>query len=296
MPELPEVQTVVSTLQPRLLGRRVASVHLRLAKILTPPDANLANLLTGRTIAAIGRRGKRIVFILDDQSRFYIHLGMTGRLTVEPPDAPLLPHTHLILAVDGPSSKPKASISASSRTRKDRPPSPSGLHLRFRDPRQFGGVWWLGREQTGDERMGPEPLTLSAGQLARRLSRTRRAIKSALLDQTLVAGLGNIYVDESLFASGIHPLQPANTLSPQQVGRLSRAIKTILNRAIRHHGSTLRDYVDAEGRAGAFQKIHRVYARADLPCRHCHTPIQRIVLGGRSTHFCPCCQPPTTSP
>jgi formamidopyrimidine-DNA glycosylase len=138
--------------------------------------------------------------------------------------------------------------------------------------------------------MGPEPLTLRPKQLAQRLSNTRRAIKNALLDQNLIAGLGNIYVDESLHAAGVHPLTPANELDWPAVLRLNRGIKSTLRRALRHRGSTLRDYVDAEGGPGAFQKLHRVYDRAGQPCRECKSSIVRIVLGGRSTCFCPKCQ------
>jgi formamidopyrimidine-DNA glycosylase len=139
--------------------------------------------------------------------------------------------------------------------------------------------------------MGPEPLTIRPEQLARQLSRTRRAIKNALLDQNLIAGLGNIYVDESLFGAQIHPLARADRLTADQIRRLSRAIKSTLRRALRHRGSTLRDYVDAEGAAGSFQKLHRVYDREGLPCLNCGESIERIVVGARSTHFCPACQP-----
>jgi formamidopyrimidine-DNA glycosylase len=223
--------------------------------------------LQGRRVESVTRRGKRIVFTLDDGNRFYVHLGMTGQLTVTQRDAAVLPHTHVELELD------------------------NGERLRFRDPRRFGGVWWLGRDAiAADDGMGPEPLNLRPAQLFRRMHKTTRAVKNALMDQTVVAGLGNIYVDESLFAAGIHPLTPANELSVEQVGRLNRAIKTTLRRAIRHRGSTLRDYMDAEGGSGAFQKLHRVYDRAGEPCRKCRRPIERIVLGGRSTHFCPKCQ------
>jgi formamidopyrimidine-DNA glycosylase len=139
--------------------------------------------------------------------------------------------------------------------------------------------------------MGPEPLTLRASDLSPRLSNTRRAIKTALLDQRIIAGIGNIYADESLFESRIHPTTPANRLKPDQIKNLSRAIKLILRRAIKHKGSSLRDYVDADGESGAFQRLHRVYDRKGHPCPRCQTPIKRIVLGGRSTHFCPTCQP-----
>ncbi|HZK83021.1 MAG TPA: zinc finger domain-containing protein, partial [Humisphaera sp.] len=159
------------------------------------------------------------------------------------------------------------------------------------DPRRFGGVWWLGTEDFAAG-MGPEPLSVIPKQLAKLLSRTTRAIKNALLDQSVVAGLGNIYVDESLFAAGIHPLIPADKLNKDQIARLNRAIKATLRKALRHRGSTLRDYRDSDGNSGAFQKLHRVYDRAGKPCAICKTKIERIVLGGRSTHFCPKCQRP----
>ncbi|HZN65914.1 MAG TPA: zinc finger domain-containing protein, partial [Tepidisphaeraceae bacterium] len=128
-------------------------------------------------------------------------------------------------------------------------------------------------------------------QLARQLARTTRAVKNALMDQRVVAGLGNIYVDESLFAAGIHPLAPADRLTAEQIAQLNRAIKLTLRRALRHRGSTLRDYLDAEGNAGGFQRLHRVYDRAGQPCRSCKSLVERIVLSGRSTHFCSRCQP-----
>ena len=271
MPELPEVQTVVTTLAPHVTGRRIARVvHLR-ADMVTPANFQLSRALRGRTIERISRRGKRIVFHLDDGNLFFIHLGMTGRLSVEPPGAARLIHTHLILDLDVRGGR-------------------GGSELRFRDPRRFGEIRWLGCDAC-DERMGPEPLAMRTSQLAAKLSRTTRAIKNALMDQNVVAGLGNIYVDESLFDAHIHPVAPANELSPAQVVLLTKSIKRVLRRAIRHRGSTLRDSLDADGNAGAFQRLHRVYDRKGDPCPRCRTPIERIVLGGRSTHFCPRCQP-----
>lgn len=265
MPELPEVQTVVTTLKPRLQGRRIAAVRLARRDIVQPEDVDLPALLSGRTVRSVDRRGKRIVITLDDSNRFFIHLGMTGRLTACEASEPVPPHTHLTLELEDAS------------------------HVRFRDPRRFGGVWWLGQVAC-DEGMGPEPLKVSPRQLAARLARTTRAIKNVLLDQSVLAGLGNIYVDESLFGANVHPLTPANRLTVEQVAKLNRSIKATLRRAIRHRGSTLRDYRDADGTVGAFQKLHRVYGREGEPCRVCRTPIERILLGGRSTHFCPRCQ------
>jgi formamidopyrimidine-DNA glycosylase len=265
MPELPEVQTVVSTLRPRIIGRRIQRLTLHRTDIVTPQDIDLRKLLTNRTVTDLTRRGKRIVFTLDDGQRFYIHLGMSGRLTIEADDAPLGKHTHLVIQLD------------------------DGKEIRFRDPRRFCGIWWLGSEDPGGT-MGPEPLDVTINVLIEKLSRTKRAIKNVLLDQTVLAGIGNIYADEALFEAGIHPLTRADKLNGEQARRLHAAINKILRRAIKHRGSTLRDYVDAEGGKGAFQKLHRVYDRANKPCPTCKTPIKRLVLGGRSTHFCPSCQ------
>jgi formamidopyrimidine-DNA glycosylase len=266
MPELPEVQTVVTTLAPRVTRRRIRKVvHMRGDMVTAPAGFDFAQAITGRTIRDVSRRGKRIIFALDDANTFFIHLGMTGRLMVEKKDAPLAIHTHLILDLG------------------------DGHQLRFRDPRRFGEIRWLGCESC-DERMGPEPLTMRPSQLAAKLAKTTRAIKNALMDQNVVAGLGNIYVDESLHDSRIHPLTLADELTTMQVSALTKSIKRVLKRAITHRGSTLRDYADADGNAGRFQRLHRVYDRKGKPCWRCKTPIERIVVGGRSTHFCPRCQ------
>ena len=264
MPELPEVETIVRTLHPRVIGRTIDGVRILRPDIIQPANIDLASNISYRKIVSLQRRGKKIVFELDDAARFYIHLGMSGRLTIETPDTPIRPHTHLVLRI-------------------------AGGDIRFVDPRRFGGVFWLGTDGRADAGLGPEPLNLRTGELASRLIKTRRSIKTALLDQKLVAGLGNIYADEALFTAGIDPRVPANKLSAPQVARLNRSIKTVLNRAIRHRGSTLRDYRDANGRKGNFQKIHKVYHREGKPCVVCGTPIKRIVLAGRSTHFCPKC-------
>jgi formamidopyrimidine-DNA glycosylase len=266
MPELPEVQTVVDTLRPQVVGRRIARVTLHRTDIVTPKQIDLPKLLTNHMVTDLTRRGKRIVFTLDDGNRFYIHLGMSGRLTMESDEKPMQKHTHLVIEFD---SDP--------------------LRLRFKDPRRFGGIWWLGNDEPAGT-MGPEPLHVKLDVLQEKLSRTTRAIKNVLLDQTVLAGIGNIYADEALFDAGIHPLARADKLSGDQIKRLHTSIKKTLRRAIKHRGSTLRDYVDAKGQKGGFQKLHRVYDRADEPCPTCNSKIRRIVLGGRSTHFCPKCQ------
>ena len=271
MPELPEVETVVRTLRPRLVGKTVANVDLLRPDIVRSVEKDLATRLRSRTVTDITRRGKKILIHLDDGA-VCVHLGMTGRLTIDPHDAPPPPHTHMIWRLQDATGKPLTD------------------QLRFRDPRRFGGVWWLTTCADAEQNLGPEPLLIRPAQLAQKLARTRRPIKPALLDQRLLAGLGNIYVDEALHEAKIHPLSLTCDLRPEQVAALTRAIKLILRRAIRHRGSTLRDYVDADGQKGGFQSLHRVYDRAGHPCPRCKTPIERIVLGGRSTHFCPRCQ------
>jgi len=275
MPELPEVQTVVSTLRPRVSGVRVKRVRLHRTDIVSPAGTDLAPLLEGRAITGVERRAKRIVFTLDGCEQFYVHLGMTGQLTVEAATAPVRTHTHLVVELEG------SGVGVQSSATKQ--------ELRFRDPRRFGGVFWLGCE-SADRGLGPEPLTLKPGRLAKQLAGTRRAIKAALLDQAVIAGIGNIYADEALYLAGIHPLTPANELSGEQVARLNRAIKLTLRRAIKARGSTLRDFVDADNAPGGYRAKHQVYDREGERCRECRGVIERIVLTGRSTCFCPRCQ------
>ena len=199
MPELPEVESVVRAIGPLLRGARLGRVRLSRRDILEPPGTDLAACLKGRSVRTVERRGKKIVFLLDNHHRFYIHLGMTGRLTIEPADAPLRKHTHLLIEF-------------------------AAGTLRFVDPRRFGGIWWLGKDGVADQDMGPEPLQLPAAELRRRLAATGRIIKSAWLDQTILAGIGNSYADEALFLAGIRPQRRADRLSPQQTARLSRSI------------------------------------------------------------------------
>lgn len=267
MPELPEVQTVVASIAPHLIGRTVRAVRVHRPQVIRPEGVCLPDLLQGRQVLAVRRRGKRIILELDNGRRLFIHLGMTGRLSID--HAAPRPHTHLEIDVsDGGAAR----------------------RLAFSDPRRFGGVFWLG-DGAADEGLGPEPLEIAPTELHARLRRTRRPLKAALLDQALIAGLGNIYVDESLHRAGLHPLLRACRVSAARAVDLCRAIRATLRAAIRAGGSTLRDYADAGGRPGGFQAAHRVYGRAGLPCPACAAPVRRIVVAGRSTHFCPTCQP-----
>ncbi len=271
MPELPEVETIVRTLRPSLVARTLRGIaHLR-PDIVRCGTPDVPRRLQGRRVKGVNRHGKRICIQLDDQSILMIQLGMSGQLTIDEATAPVRPHTHFIVDIAG-----------------KRAGSPH-LQLRYRDPRRFGGIRLCTNDDARD-RLGPEPLDMRASEFAASLSRTRRAVKTALLDQALIAGIGNIYADEALFETAIHPATPANRLGPYQTTRLARAIKRVLRRAILHRGSTLRDYVDVNGQSGRFQNLHRVYGQAGNPCQRCGNRIERFVMGGRSTHFCPFCQ------
>jgi formamidopyrimidine-DNA glycosylase len=264
MPELPEVETVVRTLAPHVVGRRIVGVpHLR-SDMLRPTPIDFPKALAGQNIADLRRRAKRIVFTLASGDRFFIHLGMTGRLTIEDSATATVPHTHLIADLD------------------------TGRQLRLSDPRRFGEIVWLGKSD--HDQVGPEPLTLRPSNLMARLGKTRRAIKTALLDQKMIAGIGNIYADEALHRAEIHPERTGASLTHEEIRRLNRAIKAVLNNAIRAGGSSIRDYVNADGAKGGFQNSHKVYDREGKPCRKCRGAIVRITLGGRSTHYCPNCQ------
>ncbi|MFN4242541.1 MAG: bifunctional DNA-formamidopyrimidine glycosylase/DNA-(apurinic or apyrimidinic site) lyase [Tepidisphaerales bacterium] len=283
MPELPEVQAVVASLRPHVPGctiRRVEQGRRDIASLdafrRTPhAGLDLAPLLHGRTLVDVARRGKRIIFPLDDGAAFYVHLGMTGRLVLRegPSAVHPLPHTHLTLELH-----PSGASAAT-------------LALSFADPRRFGRIVFLPPGTPPDADLGPEPFDLDAASFHARLRRTRRPLKSALLDQSLLAGLGNIYADESLHLAGLHPRRRTHTLRPAESQALLRAIQGVLTAAIAAGGSTLRDYRDANGRAGTFVHQHRVYGRGGQPCVTCHTPICTISLAQRSTHFCPTCQP-----
>lgn len=272
MPELPEVQTVVNTLLPRVLNAHITQAQLLHAGIVRPAGTDLPRHLRGRRIIAIDRRGKRIVVALQPAGRLLIHLGMTGRLTVRPVGAERRLHTHMVLHLARPHAAP--------------------LEVHFCDPRRFGYLRWLHEDEQADAGLGPEPLNITTADLAQRLSRTARPVKAALMDQRVIAGLGNIYVDESLFLAHIHPLTPCKRLSVAQARSLRRAIVRTLQQAIESHGSTVRDYADAAGASGWFQHHHKVYGKATQPCTRCRTPIVRIVVGGRSTCYCPACQKP----
>jgi formamidopyrimidine-DNA glycosylase len=271
MPELPEVETVVARLDARLRGAVVESVRLLRRDIVKGSPRSLHRALISKTLRRVRRHGKRIICELSPATELNFHLGMTGNLLVVHRDEPLLDHTHLRVGFVG---RPE--------------------ELRFRDPRRFGGVW-LGNgssRQVGrfSRTQGPDVLEVRLPEFRRILDR-RRQIKALLLDQQVIAGLGNIYCDESLFRAGIHPLTAASDLNRAEVATLLRSIRAVLRQAIAAGGSSLRDYRNADGEPGWFQVRHRVYDREGEPCRRCRTPIERIVVASRSTWLCPRCQP-----
>ena len=258
MPELPEVETTARLVRPHLLGRRLTA-----ARVLW------LRTLGGATVRGVDRRAKWVVLDLGAAGALLVHLRMTGRLVVEPAEDDAGPWLRVGLGLD------------------------DGRELRFLDVRKFGRVLHVAEPSAVFAALGPEPLgpeftpeALLAGLRAR-----RRALKPLLLDQGFIAGLGNIYVDEALFEVGVHPLRPANRVSPDEAGRLRRASIAILERAIAHRGTTFSDYRTVNGEVGAYAARLSVYAHEGEPCPRCGTPIEKLVVGQRGTHVCPQCQP-----
>jgi formamidopyrimidine-DNA glycosylase len=301
MPELPEVETIARGVNQRVRGDRIVQAWFGSHREpFKTSQAEQAMGLEGRTILSVQRIGKHIVCDLgpaDSESRFHpvrkskraarnpadgslsdkiagvseaqwiVHLGMTGRLLVTTPDGPVPPHTHARLGLA------------------------SGRELRFVDPRRFGRLEFRELDKSaGFAGHGAEPLTIQEEEFVTLFRGRRLAIKAALLNQTLLAGVGNIYADESLFRAGIRPRRMAGRLTRMELERLRQALKEVLEHAIRLGGSSVSDYVDADGVRGFFQLEHCVYLRTGEPCRQCGTPIRRILLAGRGTHYCPKCQ------
>ena len=270
MPELPEAETIARALHRDLAGRRLGKlVHLR-PDIILSADKHAPHWLEGACIERVDRRGKRVVVHCDTQRGMIIYLGMTGRVSVQPARTPPPRHTHLRVAVRG--------------VRKE---------LRFSDDRRFGGIRFFERvdgcDPVGIAELGIEPLEMTLRQFRALLTR-RRQIKALLMDQSVIAGMGNIYCDEALHRAGIHPLAIADEIDPARSSALGRAIKAVLRASIRSEGTTIINYQHPDG-SGHFQRRLRVYGRDGEPCRRCGAEIVRIIAAGRSTHFCPACQP-----
>jgi formamidopyrimidine-DNA glycosylase len=277
MPELPEVETVVAELRPHLAGRRILAATVLWPRTLASPEpAAFHERVRDRRINGVGRRGKYLLFDLDSGDVLIIHLRMTGRLEIFPDDSPERGGAHV-------------------RARFD---LSGGECLVFTDTRKFGRIWLARDPAEVLSTLGPEPLDwdFDAAGLAARLRRRRVGVKALLLDQTVVAGIGNIYADEALFLAGIHPLRPGASLTDDEIERLLTAIRQVLREAISQQGTTLRDYRPPYGLEGAYQHQLRVYQQTGRPCPRCGTPIERIRVTQRSTHFCPHCQPQAPNP
>ncbi|MCU1395243.1 MAG: Formamidopyrimidine-DNA glycosylase [Ilumatobacteraceae bacterium] len=279
MPELPEVETVRRGLQQRFVGRRIERVEVgRERTVRRTSREALIDGLTGTTALSAQRRGKYLLLPLDSGDSMMIHLRMSGRVLIEPSDRPRLDHTHVVLHLA----------------------EPAGEELRFVDPRTFGEVVVFDPENAEVEmpelaRLGVDPITdgLERNQLAKILRARSRQMKALLLDQHVIAGIGNIYADEILHCSGIRHDRLSDSLKPAEITRLHAAIGDILTAAIEAGGSTLKDtqYVDIGGEGGWFQVSHRVYDRGGQPCLTCgKAKIQQATSGGRTTSFCPRCQ------
>jgi formamidopyrimidine-DNA glycosylase len=278
MPELPEVETVRRSIVDRVVGQRIRTFRLTdFPGVLG--DDRLEDVLArvvGHNIVAVRRRAKYLMLDLDDGTSIIVHLRMTGRLTIVPPDEPPLRFERLAIEFE------------------------NGPELRFSDQRKFGRVQHLQDDQvlTLEQRLGPEPLEneFSASWLEEQLAKRRGPIKSILLNQGFIGGLGNIYVDESLYRARIHPQRVANSLSPDEVRRLHRAIREVLQSAVDGSGTSFSSFEDADGNRGRYGARLQVYGRGGKSvCPRCSTPLERTIVGGRGTSYCPTCQPITSS-
>jgi formamidopyrimidine-DNA glycosylase len=277
LPELPEVEITRRHLDEAIKGRRLTRVrttHPRTARHNAGGPTEIDERLEGRTVLGVGRKGKFIAAPLDDGQTLVAHLGMSGRFTIGDPSEVEPAHTHFRARLD------------------------DGREVRFVDPRTFGFVAVVTSEEierSGLSRVGPDAwdTTPSAEDLAAALARRTAPVKALLLDQVILSGLGNIYADEALHMAGIHPLRPGGNLSEAELKHLLEATRIVLGDAIDNGGTSLDDmtYLLPDGRAGENLERLRVYGRTDLPCPSCGTPVQRIVIRARSSHFCPDCQP-----
>lgn len=271
MPELPEVETIAHYLrdgnlgQPGLPGRTIRSAEVLWARSIAEPTVDeFSRRICGQVVQQVGRRAKYLVIQLTADT-LLVHLRMSGDLRVEPEGTAAAAHDRVVLHLDG------------------------GHRLAFNDTRKFGRMWLAADPQPVLAALGPEPLSaeFTADVLYGMLRAHSRQLKPLLLDQSFLAGLGNIYTDEALHEAGLHPNRLAAQLSPAEAGRLWAAIRRVLNEGIRHHGAS----IDWVYRGGEFQNTFRVYQRTGLPCPVCGTVIERRVVGQRGTHFCPRCQP-----
>jgi formamidopyrimidine-DNA glycosylase len=270
VPELPEVETVVRDLRPLLIGQTFVKIEVGRKALRRPWSRAWHARLLGQRVRAIERRGKWIM-IDAGAPWLLVHLGMTGQFTVVAAERPRPAHTHVVFTLSDASE------------------------LRFRDVRRFGSIVCYADRASLEAHLaasglGPEPFDVGAGAWRASLGKTRRTLKAILLDQTVVAGVGNIYADEALFAARLHPRLTGQDLAPKQADALRRAVVAVLRRAIDKRGSSIRDYIGGSELKGGFQDEFCAYGRTGEPCPRCRAPIVRITLAGRSTHFCARCQ------
>lgn len=277
MPELPEVETYVRALKPLLLGKTILAAEVRWPRTIAAPDASqFLDLIRGRRFVSFGRRGKYILLGLDSGETLAVHLRMTGELRIhaspgpesEPATDLADKHTHVLFELD------------------------TGEELRFRDTRKFGRIWLVEDVSEVVGKLGPEPLSAEflPQNLEQALDGRKANIKALLLNQTVVAGVGNIYADESLFRARIDPRRAGGALTVTEISGLHRALREVLQAGIEAQGSSVQNYAPPTGGKGGFQEQFQVFRRGGEPCFHCGATISRIVLGQRSTHFCPACQ------
>lgn len=282
MPELPEVERVRRTIEPAVVGARISRAELIRADFCCAARtgrasrATPADLLHGAVVQSVVRRGKQFALVAADGRVLCFHLGMSGQVVHTTPGSRTLELSHV-----------------HARWELDRQGKPGGT-LHFRDPRRFGGLWAFPTvadlEQARWSSLGPDALQATGAHLAEVFKGSRRAVKAALLDQTVLAGVGNIYADEALFDARIHPMTPCRRLTIERLDRLAAAIRAVLSNAISAGGSTLRDFVDAQGSRGSYQRDHKVYGRAGESCTRCGVPLQSRQVAQRTTVFCPRCQ------
>jgi len=276
MPELPEVETVARGLQRQIAGRRILSITLAKTDFIDNPE-EIERELPGRAIRSVARYGKFLLLRLtpkenagetERESALLVHLGMTGMLRPQPAGEPYAKHTHVVALLD------------------------DGREMRYIDPRRFGRMAYLAGERLQEElrRFGADPLEAGLEEFTSRIREKRARIKALLLDQRVLRGVGNIYADESLWKARIHPKRLGMGLRKKQVKKLYRALQGILERAIAMRGSSIADFLDAEGQPGEYQQHHRAYGREGKPCVRCRTRIKRVIVAGRSSYFCPKCQ------
>lgn len=269
MPELPEVETSVRVLRPSLLGRTITGVRNTWPRhVVVPSVTELRERIRGRRIEAAGRRGKYLIFTLSEDETLIVHLRMSGHLSVVDADEPVDAYTHTIFELD------------------------DGRELRFRDQRKFGCVYLVHEPEEVLGKLGPEPLEpdFTVEVLRERLRGRKRTLKPLLLDQSFIAGVGNIYADEALFDARLHPQRTADTVTADEIAALHAGLQKALSEGIAREGASITTYRKPDGEKGDMQNATQVYDRKGQPCNRCGTPIEKMMLGGRGTHYCPSCQ------